>query len=168
MSVFTSCDASAAENAFAGIANDGRRELVDRDGSTLALIFILACSGYLSDVQQLAAAVFAALLALHRVIGEQQLDRRAASLHRLRRRYGYLHTLGDGIYAGGDESARTGRLYKADAAGAVIAFAVIICTEGGNLVAAAFCCLENGQSFLYLIGIALYFYIDQRHTDPPD
>ena len=164
MGVLAAFDATAAQDALAGVAHDGRRDIVVGRRGLLALEHALARTDDTRDVLQLALAALAALLAVDVVVGEQQLHACAAGGDGLGRVDEDLHALGDLVDAGCREAARAGCLDKADAAGTRVALAVVERAQRWDLVAALACRLEDGEAFFDLIGPAFDLDVDQAHV----
>ena len=162
--VFASCDAASAKNTFAGVADYGRVELVNGDGGLFALEHSGSCAGELRDVEKLTAAVFVTLLAVNGVVGEKKLHGGAAGRRSFRRGDADFHALGNRVYAGSHEASHSLYLNEANAAGALVAFAVIKVAKRGNLVAAVSCGVNNGKSLIDLIGLAFDFNINFAHS----
>ena len=161
--ILAACYAAAAEDALAGVANDGGRDLVNGNGSLLAEEHVLASAGELSYVQKLALAVLVALLAVHGVVAEQELNGGAASSSSLGGGDLDLDTLVYGVYAGSNETLSTGSLNETYAAGTLVAFTVVKSAEGGNLIAALSGSFEYSNAVFYLIGAAFYFNVNKSH-----
>ena len=110
-------------------------------------------------MKQFALAVLVALLAVHVVVREQQLDAGSSRLHCLRGGDADLHSLGYRINAGCHQASGAGRFYKTYAAGAVVALAVVKGAERRDLIAAGLRRFQNGLPFLNAVGNAFNFYI---------
>ena len=155
MGVAAAGDAASAENALARVAHDGGGDVVINRFGSAADKATLARAGDLGCPEQLAAAVFVALLAVLGVVAEQQLHARAARGDGARGGDDDLHPFAHGIDAGGDE------------AGAGAALAMVERAEGRDLIAAIARGLEDGHALLNLIVLALNLDVHFTHNTLP-
>ena len=152
-------DAASAEDALGSVAHQARSQLVDMSLGVCALVLAFSGVRDVRHVKQFALAVLVALLAVHVVVREQQLDAGSSRLHCLRGGDADLHSLGYRINAGCHQASRTGRFHKTYAAGAVVALAVVKGAERRDLIAAGLRRFQNGLPFLNAVGNAFNFYI---------
>ena len=128
------------------------------------MILAFPCSGEICHMEQLASAVFIALLAVLVMVGKQQLHRSAAGGHRCGGGDEHLHAFVYRVYAGGNQGAGALNLHEADPAGTLGTFSVVEGAKGGYVISAGSGGLQYGQSLLYLIGDAFDFDVDLCHA----
>ena len=158
--VFASCNAASAKDTFAGITDNGGVEFIDGYGSLGTFEHFGSCAGEFCDVEKFAAAVFIALLAVDGMVGKKKLDGGSSCCGCFRGGNADFHAFENREYAGGNEASHTFYFNKADAAGTLVAFAVVEIAKGRNFVAAGSCCVDNGKAFFNLIRMAFDFDID--------
>ena len=163
MGILAALDAAAAEDALAGIADDGWSDIVKLCLGLCAHKHFLAYAGLLCHVEQLALAVFGAGLAVDGVVAQKQLNADAAGGKSLGGVDENFHTLVYGVNAGGYKTSCALHLNKAYAAGALTAFAVIECAERGNFITALAGSFQYSEACLYLIVFSFDFDIDFTH-----
>ena len=123
--IFAALDAAAAENALAGVSYDGGGEVIIMGFGLIANEHIFADAGLLCNMEQLALAVFSALLAVLRMVTQQQLNAGAAGRESFGRVDENFHAFVYGVYAGSHKTSCALNLNKAYAAGAAAALAMV-------------------------------------------
>ena len=129
MSVLTSLDATSAEDALGSISYETRSNLIKMCLGLSALESAFSCASNVSDMEQLALSVLVALLAVHVVVGEQELYAVSSCCYSCRRRDLDLHALSYRINAACYESSCTCCLYETNTAGTLVAFTVVECAK---------------------------------------
>ena len=99
----------------------------------------------MGQILQFAGAAAAAGQALHPVVGEQQLQGHLPGVPDFLGIGPDLHSLIDGIHAGGDEALGTLDLHHADPAGADL-IEILQITQRGDLDPGQICSLNNGRT----------------------
>ena len=153
-------DAASAENALGCVADEARSQLVDVSLRVNALILAFLGARDLGNMEQLAVAVLVALLAVLVVVGKKELHASSSGFYCLRGGDADLHALIYRIDAARHEPSRAGRLDKADAAGALVALAVVVCTQRRNFISAGLRGFEDGEALFHLIGNTFNLDID--------
>jgi len=161
--IFASCNTASAKNAFAGIANYGRVEFINGNRGLGAFEHIGSCAGKFCNVKKFAFSVFIALLAVYGMVGKKKFHRSSSCGGGFWGRNADFHTLENREYAGSNKASHAFYFNKANAAGTLIAFAMVKIAERGNLVSAGSCCIDYGKAFFDLIRLAFDFNIDFAH-----
>ncbi len=155
MSIGTAGDAAAAEDTLGGIADKSRSKLIQESLGLGALVGAFAGTGQTCDMEQFAAAVLIALLAVDIVVGKQQFNTAAAGLNSFLVGDTDLHPFTDGVYTAGDKTAGTGGRDQTDTAGTDVAFAMVVGAQRGDLVAALLGSVKDRKTGFDLIRYTL-------------
>ena len=93
------------------------------------------------------------------MIGKQQLHGSTAGFGGLGAGDDDLHAFIDRVHTGGNQASCALDFYQANTAGAVVALAMVKCTQRGNLLAALLGSFQDSQALFHLIGNAFDFNI---------
>ena len=170
LGLFAFFDATTAEDALAGIADDARSDIIISGFGKFAFELARASTGELSDMEQFAMAVLHTGLAIFRVVGKKELDGSATSLRSHRRgnfdfESGFGLAIGNGEDAASDEAGATGGsdFDQANAAGSKAVMAMIPVAKGGDIEASETTGFQDGHVFRDGIDASFDFYVNVFH-----
>ena len=161
--VFASCNASSAKDTFAGITDDRRVEFINGYRSLGAFEHIGSCAGEFCNMEKFAFSVFVALLAIYGMVGKKKFNGSSSCGGCFRGGNTDFHTFKNRENAGSNKASHTLYFNKANAAGTLVAFAVVKVAKGRNFITAGSCGIYYGKAFFNLIRMAFDFNIDFAH-----
>ena len=163
MGVFTTFDASSAEDALRCIPDQSGGQFVDMYFRVHAAEYVGAGAGNVCHMEQLTFSVLIARLAELVMVGKKELDAHSSGGGRSGRGDGDLHAVGHRVDAAGYEAARALYFDQADTTGSLVAFSVVKRAERRDLVSAFSGGFQDRQTFFDLMADAFDFDRNKCH-----
>ena len=114
-------------------------------------------------MEKFAFSVLLALLAVYGMVGKKKLNGSSSCRGGFGGRNADFHSFKNREYAGSNKASHAFYFNKANAAGTLVAFAVVEIAKGRNFVSAGSCCVDYGKAFFNLIRMAFDFDINFAH-----
>lgn len=111
-------------------------------------------------MEKFAFSVFVALLAVYGMVGKKKFNGSSSCRGCFRGGNADFHSFKNGENAGSNKASHSFYFNKADAAGTLVAFAVVEIAKGRNFISAGSCCVNGGKAFFNLIRMAFDFDIN--------